>query len=172
MSRVIFGPLPIGAQSNYDQQLARWLGDQVTLLSRLLTRATDVTDRFAVTATQLDANISADAGNRLLLTNSSAGASATAFFQASNGTQSLFMVMHGTGHSGGFASQAWLYSNGTAVLILGAGSAEAVRIKPSRQMRFFPLAADPAGLEDGDVWYNSTAGKLRVRAGGVTIDLH
>lgn len=45
-------------------------------------------------------------------------------------------------------------------------------VKELGQVRLHPLSADPATLEDGDVWYNSTAGKLRVRAGGATIDLH
>lgn len=55
----------------------------------------------------------------------------------------------------------------------GSGTpVERFRVKNFGQVRFQPLSADPATLEDGDVWYNSTAGKLRVRAGGVTFDLH
>ena len=44
--------------------------------------------------------------------------------------------------------------------------------KANGQMRFVPLSADPAGLEDGDVWFNSTAGKLRFRVGAATVDLN
>jgi hypothetical protein len=192
--------------------------------------------------------------------NADPGTSATSFYQASNGTNSVIMVMHGTGHSGGFANQGWVYTTTAVPLILGTNGVERMRIaatgeigiggavaaaylvqiqapgtpgvigalrlvsngaaasnptlnlndttnavnvilscssgqaefgtfsnhplalrtnniermrlKSTGQLRFIPLAADPAGLEDGDVWYNSTANKLRVRAGGVTIDLH
>lgn len=34
------------------------------------------------------------------------------------------------------------------------------------------VAADPSSLDDGAIWYNSTAGKFRGRAGGVTVDFH
>lgn len=50
--------------------------------------------------------------------------------------------------------------------------AERFRVKNLGQVRFVPLTADPGTVEDGDVWYNSTAGKLRLRAGGVTVDLN
>jgi hypothetical protein len=49
---------------------------------------------------------------------------------------------------------------------------ERMRIKPNGQVRFIPLTADPAGAEDGDVYYNSTTNKLRVRAAGAWVDLH
>jgi hypothetical protein len=49
---------------------------------------------------------------------------------------------------------------------------ERIRVKSTGQMRFVPLAADPAGAENGDVYYNSTTNKLRVYAGGAWVDLH
>ena len=75
----------------------------------------------------------------------------------------------------------FLTSSGTQAL-LASGSAwtivslytlgvERLRIKQG-QIRLIPLAADPGGLEDGDIWYNSTAGKFRGRAAGVTVDFH
>jgi hypothetical protein len=45
-------------------------------------------------------------------------------------------------------------------------------IKSNGQVRFVPLAADPGGAENGDVYYNSTTNKLRVYAGGAWVDLH
>jgi len=45
-------------------------------------------------------------------------------------------------------------------------------MKANGQVRFVPLAADPAGAEDGDVYYNSSTNKLRVRAGGSWVDLN
>jgi hypothetical protein len=52
------------------------------------------------------------------------------------------------------------------------GGAERINVKASGQFRLVPLTADPSGLEDGDLWYNSTTGKFRGRAGGASIDLH
>jgi len=42
----------------------------------------------------------------------------------------------------------------------------------NEQFRFVPLAAAPAGAENGDVYYDSTTNKLRVYAGGAWTDLH
>lgn len=53
-----------------------------------------------------------------------------------------------------------------------ANATERLRIKSTGQTRFVPLAADPAGAENGDVYYNSTTNKLRVYAGGAWVDLH
>jgi hypothetical protein len=63
-------------------------------------------------------------------------------------------------------------SEATYGISLQAAASERMRVKPNGQVRFIPLAADPAGAEDGDVYYNSTTNKLRVRAGGVWVDLH
>lgn len=49
---------------------------------------------------------------------------------------------------------------------------ERMRIKNNGQVRFVPLASDPASPENGDVYYNSTTNKLRVYAGGLWVDLH
>jgi len=48
---------------------------------------------------------------------------------------------------------------------------ERVRIKPTGQVRFFPLAADPAGAEAGDVYYNSSSNKLKCYNGSTWNDL-
>lgn len=52
------------------------------------------------------------------------------------------------------------------------GGDERVRIKPTGAVRFQPLTSDPASGEAGDVYYNSTANKLRVYNGTAWIDLH
>jgi hypothetical protein len=52
--------------------------------------------------------------------------------------------------------------NGFRVISEGAGS----------QISFTPISADPSSPQDGDAWYNSTAGKFRGRANGVTVDFH
>lgn len=55
----------------------------------------------------------------------------------------------------------------------GASTAtERLRLKNGGQLRFVPLAADPAGAESGDVYYNSGTNKLRVYNGTAWVDLH
>jgi hypothetical protein len=59
----------------------------------------------------------------------------------------------------------------TSSSIFGSNNVERVRIKPTGQVRFFPLAADPAGAETGDVYYNSTSNKLKCYNGTTWNDL-
>jgi hypothetical protein len=40
----------------------------------------------------------------------------------------------------------------------------------SAGLRLIPAAGDPSTLQDGDVWYNVTAGKFRRRQNGTTVD--
>jgi hypothetical protein len=57
-------------------------------------------------------------------------------------------------------------------LILGTNNAENLRLKTTGQVRYFPLAADPAGAEAGDVYYNSGTNKLRLYDGSTWVDLN
>lgn len=57
-------------------------------------------------------------------------------------------------------------------IIFSNAGAQRMRVKAGGQVRFMPLAADPAGAETGDVYYNSGANKLRVYNGTSWIDLH
>ena len=58
------------------------------------------------------------------------------------------------------------------VVGFSTGGVERMRVKANGQVRFIPLAADPAGAENGDVYYNSSTNKLRVYANGTWVDLH
>jgi hypothetical protein len=57
-------------------------------------------------------------------------------------------------------------------LLFLTGNTERVRIKSTGQLRFVPLAADPAGAEAGDVYYNSGTNKLRLYDGSTWVDLN
>jgi uncharacterized protein YaiE (UPF0345 family) len=57
-------------------------------------------------------------------------------------------------------------------ITLSTASTERLRIKAQGQVRFQPLASDPSGAEAGDVYYNSTSNKLRVRTNTAWVDLH
>ena len=56
--------------------------------------------------------------------------------------------------------------------VLSAAVNERVRVKSTGQVRFVPLAADPAGAEAGDVYYNSGTNKLRLYDGSSWVDLN
>ena len=60
----------------------------------------------------------------------------------------------------------------TNPIALLTNGAERARIKSNGQVRFIPLAADPAGAEAGDVYYNSGDNKLKVYDGTSWVNLH
>jgi hypothetical protein len=64
-----------------------------------------------------------------------------------------------------------LFANGTVKVFIEPGGSTAMRVKGTGQIRFLPLASDPAGGETGDVYYNSATNKLRVYNGS-WVDLH
>lgn len=45
------------------------------------------------------------------------------------------------------------------------------RLVASHGIKVTPVAGDPAAPEAGDIWYNSTTGKLRIRQGGSTVNV-
>ena len=63
------------------------------------------------------------------------------------------------------------YSVGALAFVNGSGG-ERMRIKATGQVRFYPLASDPAGAEAGDVYYNSGDNKLKVYNGSSWVNLH
>jgi len=60
----------------------------------------------------------------------------------------------------------------TDSLAFSTAATERLRIKSAGQTRFVPLAADPAGAEAGDVYYNSGTNKLRLYDGSTWVDLN
>lgn len=70
------------------------------------------------------------AGQLFRVENSNAGTGAFARLQVSNGSQSLFLDQFGTGFSGGFAAQSWIYTGTAQPLILGTNIVERMRIEP------------------------------------------
>lgn len=107
------------------------------------------------------ANVDSFVGHRVFRAGSDTAAAGPYLYaaDATTVTQALAWQLSAAGHT-----DLHIYASGAWNLRF--------RVKNTGQIRFIPLAADPTGLEDGDVWYNSTAGKLRVRAGGATVDLN
>jgi hypothetical protein len=80
-----------------------------------------------------------------------------------------------TGVSGGVTDNLVIYNAGLqtdAQHVWQCGGTERLRIKSGGQLRYVPLAADPAGAENGDVYYNSSTNKLRLYAAGAWTDLN
>jgi hypothetical protein len=69
------------------------------------------------------------------------------------------------------SSEAYVKTVTNIPLWFGTNNAERLRIKSTGQLRFVPLASDPAGAEAGDVYYNSTTNKLRCYNGSAWNDL-
>lgn len=65
-----------------------------------------------------------------------------------------------------------IYRAGTDALGFSTGGTDRMRIKSGGQVRFVPLSEDPPDAEAGDVYFNSSTGKLRVYDGNSWIDLH
>ena len=59
----------------------------------------------------------------------------------------------------------------TGELLLGSGNSTRMRVKAGGQVRFVPLASDPASAEAGDVYYNSSSNKLKCYNGSTWNDL-
>jgi hypothetical protein len=76
----------------------------------------------------------------------------------------------GTGSASGGPIVFSTSAAGSSGTTLNAAS-ERVRVKPTGQVRFQPLAADPANAEAGDVYYNSVDNKLKCYNGTTWNDL-
>lgn len=94
-------------------------------------------------------------------------ATANGFASSTSSSWAKSAVVLNNGDVVVYADAAATVANGT-----DATPTERFRVKSTGQTRFLPLAADPSGAENGDVYYNSTTSKLRVRAGGAWVDLH
>lgn len=70
-------------------------------------------------------------------------------------------------------STAGLYGNSTNnTLSMFTATTERVRVKATGSIRLLPLAADPAGPEAGELYFNSTTSKFRGHTGSGWVDLH
>ena len=65
-----------------------------------------------------------------------------------------------------------IYGSSTSNFIyFRTNATERMRVKSAGQVRFVPLASDPAGAEAGDVYYNSSSNKLKCYNGTTWNDL-
>jgi hypothetical protein len=83
-----------------------------------------------------------------------------------------FTVDAGAGAGGAFLLLKGGAPGSTGGIKMYTEGAERIHVKYTGQVRFIPLAADPAGAENGDVYYNSSTNKLRLYAGGGWTDIN
>jgi hypothetical protein len=83
-----------------------------------------------------------------------------------------FTVDAGAGAGGAFLLLKGGAPGSTGGIKMYTEGAERIHVKYTGQVRFIPLAADPAGAENGDVYYNSSTNKLRLYAAGAWTDLN
>jgi hypothetical protein len=74
-------------------------------------------------------------------------------------------------NNNGFFSIDGTGANSLDITFKNKSSIDRIKIKSNGQMRFIPLASDPAGAEAGDVYYNSTSNKLKCYNGTTWNDL-
>ena len=86
------------------------------------------------------------------------------------GTEGTVSVVEGVDGTNGVTSFQPLALGGSTVTLRTGGTAR-LQTKANGQTRFVPLAADPAGQEAGDVYYNSTTNKLRYHDGSAWSDV-
>ncbi|MEO8241610.1 MAG: DUF2793 domain-containing protein [bacterium] len=146
---------------------AHWVSasEGVALFSELgISASPSNTNRLAVSspASLFD---HAGAGHQLKVNKASAGDTASLMFQ--------------TGYSGR-AEMGTTGSDDFAIKVSADGAifTEAVafdrtsgRTKVQQGLRLTPAAGDLAGPVDGELWYDGTAGKLRARQGGASVDV-
>lgn len=70
------------------------------------------------------------------------------------------------------ASYAQIMTAGAFDFIIGTDVNQHTRFRHGGGIAFPTFAGDPASPNNGDVWFNSSTGKLRVRAAGTNVDLH
>lgn len=119
--------------------------------------------------TEIRSDSSGNVVTALVLSNpalNAAGTGADLRFYVNDGTSARYAAVRSVQASSGNVADLRFLTANTDV------PAERVRVKHTGQVRFVPLASDPAGAESGDVYYDSGTNKLRVYNGTSWVDLH
>jgi hypothetical protein len=132
-------------------------GDPISF-SQAMTLDAPATPRLLIGTT------TAGAGNNSNTNLTVAGGATVYQSVLASGGQELYLIAQ-SGLTG-------VYARSNDPLLFGTNNTERARIKSTGQFRFVPLAADPAGAEAGDVYYNSGTNKLRLYDGTSWVDLN
>lgn len=146
--------VPLAAASNGDLHLNRSLGDAIIGSSTNLNLG-----KLQITGDAYVSNQMISDGAFYARKNGSAGIVNTFFQQSISGTTyAMNMQMSPTG--------------GIVFWTFNGSWANRLTIKDTGQLRFVPLAAAPAGAENGDMYYNNATHKFMGYANGAWVALH
>ncbi|MBC7739000.1 MAG: DUF2793 domain-containing protein, partial [Candidatus Saccharibacteria bacterium] len=124
----------------------------------------DATNRLAVSSPASLFN-NAGAGHQVKINKASSGDTASVLFQTGFSGRAEM----GTSGSDDFAVKA--SADGSTFIEALALDRATGRTKVQKGLRLTPAAGDLAGPVDGEIWYDSTAGRFRARQNGVTVDV-
>lgn len=82
----------------------------------------------------------------------------SSLFTGTDGTRTIVMGVD--------ANEPYFGPNTNNALRIISNNTERLRVKSTGQIRFVPLASDPAGAENGDMYYNSTSNTFKVYQNG------
>ena len=154
-----------GAEAVFDGTDWTTSADRPERVARLgIATDSDDTNRLALSS---DASLfnNAGTGHQLKINKAGSGNTASILFQTGfSGRAEL-----GTVGNDDFVLK--VSPDGTTFLNGITIEAATGRLVAARGLKITPVAGDPAAPENGDIWYNSTTGKLRIRQGGSTVDL-
>lgn len=124
----------------------------------------DDTNRLTVSA---DASLfnNAGAGHQIKVNKAAAGNTASLLFQTGYSGRAEM----GTVGSDAFTIK--VSPDGTTFLTGLTIEPATGKVVAAHGVNIAPGAGDPASPQDGDIWYNSTTGKLRVRQAGASLDM-
>jgi hypothetical protein len=124
----------------------------------------DATNRLSVNAPAALFN-NAGTSFQMVLNKAAAANDALLVFQTGFSTRAIF----GTGGSDDFTLK--VSPNGSTFFDAVIADRNSGRVRFAVGVALDPLAADPGTPSDGWLWFNSTAGQLRARLGGITLAL-
>lgn len=154
-----------GAEAVWDGALWTTASDRPERVARLgVSTDADDTNRLSV-ASAASLFSHAGAGHQLKINKAAAGNTASILFQTNFGGRAEM----GTVGNDDFVLK--VSPDGTTFLNGLTIEAATGRLVAARGIKITPYAGDPATPENGDIWYNATSGKLRIRQGGSTVNL-
>ena len=124
----------------------------------------DATNRLAVNAPATLLN-NAGAGHQLKINKAAAGDTASLLFQTGFSGRAEM----GTAGNDDFSIK--VSANGSTFTEAVAFDAATGRTRVQKGLRLTPAAGDLASPVDGEMWYDSTAGKFRARQSGASVDV-
>ncbi|MCW1917220.1 DUF2793 domain-containing protein [Rhodobacter sp. KR11] len=154
-----------GAEAVFDGTDWTTSADRPERVARLgIATDSDDTNRLALSS---DASLfnNAGAGHQLKINKAAAGNTASILFQTGFSGRAEMGTVGNNDFTLKVSADGTTFVNGLTI------EAATGRLVASRGIKVTPVAGDPAAPENGDIWYNATTGKLRIRQGGATVNL-